>query len=73
MILNKVKLLLITTEMIRDEIYLQLAFPYLAKKLSINAPHEIHWDLRKSIINLLPKGLHIWLSKSFANFAGTAY
>ena len=58
-ILNKVKLPLISTEMIRDETYLQLAFSYLAKKLSTNALHETCWDLRKSIINLLPKGLCI--------------
>ena len=58
-ILNKVKLPLITTEMIRDKIYLQLAFPYLTKKLSMNTLHKIHWDLRILIINLLPKGLYI--------------
>ena len=52
-IIKKVKLLLITTEMIRDKIYLQLVFSYLAKKLSINAPYEIYWYLRKSIICFL--------------------
>ena len=39
---NKSKLSLVSTEMIRDKIYLQLAFPYLTKKLSINNLYKIH-------------------------------
>ena len=64
---------LVSTELIREDIYKQIAAPYLVKKLNITSMHEIHWGLRKDIVNLLPKSLHTWLSKSFTNFAGTAH
>ena len=60
-------------EMIKEEIYVQIAASYLEKKLHINSMQEIHWDLRKAIVKLLPKSLYIWLSKSFTNFADIAY
>ena len=59
--------------MIRNKIYKQIAAPYLEKKLHIDSMQEIHWSLRKAIVDLVPKKRHIWLSKSFMNFTGTAY
>ena len=72
-VLDKFNNTLVSTEMIKDEIYVQLAAPYLTKKLNIILMDEIDWRFRKSVIQLLPDSMYIWLSKSFTNFASTAH
>jgi hypothetical protein len=59
--------------MIKDEIYIQLAAPYLTKKLSIISIDKIDSSFRKYVIQLLPDSMYIWLFKSFTNFAGTVH
>ena len=72
-VLDKSNSFLVSTEMIKDEIYVQLAAPYLKKKLSITSINEIDWNFRKLVIKLISNSLYVWLSKSFTNFAGIAY
>ena len=57
LISNKLHKSLVLIEMITEDIYKQIAAPYLVKKLDINSMHEIHWGLRKEIVKLLPKSL----------------
>ena len=47
--------------------------PYLTKSLQISDVHTIDWALRSNVIKGVPKHLHLWLSKSLCNFAGTAH
>ena len=64
---------LCSTERIKEEIYEQLAAPYLVKKLRITSLEEVDCKFRKQVTNMLPDSMHIWWSKSFANFTGTAH
>ena len=72
-VLDRFNNTLVSTEMIKDDIYIQLAAPYLTKKLSIISIDEIDWSFRKYVIQLLPDSMYIWLSKSFTNFTATAH
>ena len=64
---------LVSTDMIKDNIYRQLAAPYLVKKLRMSSLDEVDFNFRKLVTKILPDALHIWLSKSFTNFSGTAH
>ena len=46
---------------------------YLTRNLKINDVGTIDWMPRSSIIKGVPKHLHVWLSKSLLNFAGTVH
>ena len=50
---------LVSIEMIKEDIYLQLAASYLKKKLSITSIDEIDSNFRKSVIKLLPNSLYV--------------
>ena len=58
-VLDRSNSFLVSTEMIKDEIYVQLAAPYLKKKLSNTLMDEIDWSFRKSVIKLLPDSLYV--------------
>ena len=64
---------LCSTEMVKEKIYEQLAAPYLIKKLRITSLDKVDCKFRKQVTKMLPDSMHIWLSKSFANFTGTAH
>jgi len=64
---------LCSTGRIKEEIYEQLAAPYLVKKLRITSLEEVDCKFRKQVTNMLSDSMHIWWSKSFANFTGTAH
>ena len=70
--LNKHNQALSSAESIRDEEYLQIATPYLIKKLNITSINEVNCSFRKQIIATFPASTRIWLSKGFTKFAGTA-
>ena len=72
-VLDRLNRTLVSTEMIKDNIYVQLAAPYLTKKLSIILMDKIDWSFRKYVIQLLPDSMYIWLSKSFTNFTGIVH
>ena len=59
--------------MVKEKIYEQLAAPYLIKKLHITSLDEVDCKFRKQVTKMLLDSMHIWLSKSFANFTGTAH
>jgi len=72
-VVNNFHKILCSTEGIKEEIYEQLAAPYLVKKLHITSLEEVDCKFRKQVMKMLPDSMHTWWSKSFANFTGTAY
>ena len=72
-VLNQHNKTLHATDSIKDDIYEQVAAPYLVKKLRITSLDEVDCKFRKQITNMLPDSMHVWLSKSFTNFSGTAH
>ena len=70
---NRNKDYLSSTDLMRDEVHLQIATPYLTKKLNIASINQVDYSFRKQIIMTLPTSMHVWLSKSFTKFAGTAH
>ena len=72
-LLNRHKQRLLSTESIREELYSQIAAPYLEKKLRITSIDEVDLKFRKRILNTMSASNLIWLSKSFTNFLGTAH
>ena len=72
-LLNKQNHALTSTESIRDEVYLQIATPYLLKKLNISSISLVDCSFRKQIISNLSTSMRIWLSKGFTKFTGTAH
>ena len=59
-----------------SDLYLQLSIihttPYLQKKLQSTDLHSIDFPARFRAFQTLPHHLHLWASKSFCNFTGTA-
>ena len=45
----------------------------LSHSLKLSNIYSVDWILRETIIKSTPKHLHLWLSKSLLNFAGTSH
>ena len=73
MLVNGKKRQLTSTNMITDEIYKQIAAPYIEKKLHGIGMDDIDWEFRKLITQNLSTSQQIWLAKSYTNFSGTAH
>ena len=58
---------------IRMHTHLLNCEPYLAKSLKIFDVSTMDWVLRSTVIEGIPKHLHLLLSKSLLNFAGAAH
>ena len=59
--------------MAKEEIYVKLATLDLVEKLRMTSLEEVDYNFRKQEMKILLDLMCIWLSKSFANFAGTAH
>ena len=56
---NKVNEILVTTEKVKEEIYMQLAAPYLINKLHISSLEVVDYQFKKNILNTLSDTMHI--------------
>ena len=66
-VFNKDQQILSSTELIRDEIFMHIAAPYLLKKLNITSLNNVDCYLRKQMLTIPSSPMLIWLSKSFTN------
>ena len=72
-VFNQHNKILHSTDSIADEIYAQVAAPYLVCKLRIASLEEVDCPFQKTITNILSDSMRIWLSKCFTNFSGAVH